>query len=497
VTAAGAGLMASFLLVAGPNGAVGLDDERGHPVRSIEDAESLLRGCRSAEAAEAFSAILAARPADERALAGRIEAWIDSDRWVDALSEVSRLGDRVESSGPLASAAGATLYRAGRIDEARRVIERHATPTALSARGLSVLGAVRLAEGRGEEAIEWMRRALEADPGDARVVLRAAEATNSRTEAAERLARYLAIAERDDPDRREGARGTLGWLRVLADRRIWQPVSSRPMRVELALIPVVGASAEPAGWTVTARLGASRRKVRLLLDTGSGGLFLVDRVARRAGFEALGEETTFGGGGSGRHRSARGIVPQVAFGELAFEDALVTTNAEDLDPTGRYQGILGPGVFEGYRVTIDPGRRTLTLVQDGERLAAGAPYWVVAGQILVRAAARGAPDGLFLLDTGATSSVLGLAYVASVPGARMIDRAATQGYGGAIAGARRVEGVELELLGHGTGRVPLIAADLAARSRLGGVEIAGYLGLDLLRGRVLVIDPASRLVDLR
>lgn len=143
------------------------------------------------------------------------------------------------------------------------------------------------------------------------------------------------------------------------------------------------------------------------------------------------------------------------------------------------------------------GRRSLTLEREGPRLATGAPYWVVAGQILVRARAHGAPDGLFLLDTGATSSIVGLAYVASVPGARWIDPASTRGYGGAIAGARRVLGVEIELLGHGTGRVPLVAADLSGRSRLGGVEIAGYLGLDLLQDRVLVLDPDSRLVDLR
>ncbi len=469
----------------------------GPPAPTLEEAEALLRGCRPVEAAAAFAAILDERAEDERAIAGRIEAWIDADRWVDASNEASRLGERVTTSAHLASAAGAALYRAGRIDEAGRVLEPQASSTGLGARGMSVLGAVRLAQGRGAEAIEWMRRALEADPEDARVVLRSAEATSSRAEAVERLTRYLALADRDDPDRREGARGTLAWLRTLGDRRVWRASTPQPERIELPLAAVIGSSAAAVGWTVPARLGASRRKVRLLLDTGSGGLFLVDRVARRAGLETLAEETTFGGGGTGRHRSTRGVLARVAFGALAFEDALVTTSPGDLDPTGRYQGILGPGVFEDYRLTIDLGRRSLTLERDGPRLATGAPYWVVAGQILVRARAHGAPDGLFLLDTGASSSIVGLAYVASVPGARWIDPVSTRGYGGPIAGARRVEGVEIELLGHGTGRVPLIAADLAGRSRLGGVEIAGYLGLDLLQDRVLVLDPASRRVDLR
>jgi hypothetical protein len=248
---------------------------------------------------------------------------------------------------------------------------------------------------------------------------------------------------------------------------------------------------------VTAHVGPKRRRVALLLDTGSGGLFVGDRVARRAGAVPLEVETAFGGGGSGRHRTTRALLPELGLGGLVFADALVSSGTGAADPAGRYQGILGPGVLEGYRVSIDLGRRTLTLDRRGEPFSTGTPCWVVGGQLLVRARARGAPDGLFLVDTGATTSVLSHAYAATVPGLAWIDPAAPRGYGGAIGGARRVDGAEVLWLGHGTGRGRLIAADLSDRSRLSGVEIAGYIGLDLLRDRVLVLDIDARRADLR
>jgi Tfp pilus assembly protein PilF len=476
---------AALLLCACLVGEPGPDD--------LARAEAFLRQGRAREAAETFEAILARTPEDERALGGRIEAWIDADRWTEALEEARRLGERGRSSGRLASAVGSALYRAGLLEEASELLASHATANDLTPRGWTVLGLLRLAEGRSAEAVERMAGALAADSEDARIVLRAAEVATTRAEAASRLTRYLEIGAADDADRLEGARGTLRWIRALGERSVWR-ARAAPDRLVLPLAPVAG-----GGWTVAARIGPKRRAARLLFDTGSGGVFLVDRVARRGEFEELAQETAFGGGGSGRHRSARGLVRSFSLAGLEFEDALVETTTVEIDPSGRYQGVLGPSVLDGYRLLVDLRDGTLTLERQGTSASGtdGVPYWNVSGQLLVRAAARGAPEGLFLLDTGATHSVLDLDYAARVPGARLEASAAARGYGGAIAGARRVDRAELTLLGHDTGGRPLVASDLGARSRLGGVEIAGYIGMDLLAGTVLVIDPFTRRVDLR
>ena len=119
---------------------------------------------------------------------------------------------------------------------------------------------------------------------------------------------------------------------------------------------------------------------------------------KKAGLVPLAEETVFAGGGSGRTRSSRGILPSLAIGDLVFRDALVTTTRDELDPQGRIHGVLGVQAFAGYAITLDLDRGRLVLASPPAE-AFGEPYWSVGGQMLVRAKAEAAPgDGLFLFD---------------------------------------------------------------------------------------------------
>ena len=101
--------------------------------------------------------------------------------------------------------------------------------------------------------------------------------------------------------------------------------------------------------------------------------------------------------------------------------------------------------------------------------------------------------GLFLLDTGAMRSLLSLDYAGGLEQASLLDAADLQGLGGRYEGARSVENTKLAFQGL-QGRGPLIAVDTSTRSRMTGVEIAGYLGLDLLDRRRIVIDTRSRTI---
>jgi hypothetical protein len=71
------------------------------------------------------------------------------------------------------------------------------------------------------------------------------------------------------------------------------------------------------------------------------------------------------------------------------------------------------------------------------------------------------------------------------------------GFGGAVSGARSASGVEVVFSGLRTGAKGLGAIDLSQRSRLAGVEVSGFIGLDLLDGAVLEIDTRNRLVGAR
>ncbi len=71
--------------------------------------------------------------------------------------------------------------------------------------------------------------------------------------------------------------------------------------------------------------------MKLLLDSGSPGLYVVQRVAQRCGFAPLAERVTFGGGGTKRHVVQRGLFDRLALGELHFERALATVAKREVD----------------------------------------------------------------------------------------------------------------------------------------------------------------------
>ncbi len=358
------------------------------------------------------------------------------------------------------------------------------------ARGILTLGLLRLAEGNSDAAASLLERATRLAPEDRWVLYWAADGVPSRARSVELLEGYLARSQGDDPDRIESARSALVFQRALGDRKVWVPVE-RPARLELRLMPY-GTGGVVRGRVIQADLGG-RKPIRFLLDTGSTGVFLVERIARKLGFAPLATETRFGGGGDERHRTRRGILPSFGIGGLRYGNALVTVSADEVEPTGQYQGILGIQVFDGYRITIDPAQGRLVLDGPvGDR--AGEPYWTVAGQLLVEASAVGAPNGLFLFDTGAARSLVSSGYVTAIPGAALGRAAEIRGYGGAVRGAREARGVRVEFQSLRTPDAPIPAVDLSLRSRMGGVEVAGYLGLDLLSEARITIDTRARRV---
>jgi hypothetical protein len=144
-------------------------------------------------------------------------------------------------------------------------------------------------------------------------------------------------------------------------------------------------------------------------------------------------------------------------------------------------------------VTIDLSRGKLVLDRTDERID-GPSYWTVSGQMLVRAAAADGEPALFMFDTGATKSVLDLDYAERVPGAELVEGGNLRGYGGAIRQSYLVRSTRLTFQGFDTGEGALRATDLSLRSHLGGVQLAGFLGLDLLGGRRLVVDTVGRRV---
>jgi len=454
------------------------------------EGDRLLAAGRAQEAADAYARVLESS-SDPAAVEGRVRALLALERWPQALEEARAHASRAPGRPRVVSALAEALFRAGRLAEAEQALEGLGPEVRTHARALWTLSRLRGASGAVEEALELVEHALTHDPDAAELHWWAAEVALSRAASVAHLERFIALVGSEDTDRAEAARGSIALFRRLEERPIWVS-ASRPERMEVPLRPVWNDQGRRLGYVISVRLGERDRPVRLLLDTGSPGLFLTRRIARKHGFEPLSETTTFGGGGDRRHRSTRGILSRFELGSLAFVDALATTTAAELEPQGRFHGVVGLSLFNGYRVTFDLPRKRL-LLEPGSNEVSGARYWTCAAQMLVRVTAEAGGSGLFLFDTGASWSVVSASFVESVPGARLGAPADVRTYGGLVPGARFVHGLQLEFEGLRAGG-EVRAVDLSLRSRLTGAEVSGYLGLDLLDGGVLVVDTVARRV---
>jgi hypothetical protein len=152
-------------------------------------------------------------------------------------------------------------------------------------------------------------------------------------------------------------------------------------------------------------------------------------------------------------------------------------------------------IFDGYRVTLDFVKKRLILEAKRDP-SSGDPYYWIAGQLLVRVQATHGSSGLFILDTGAAMSVLSRTFVDSLQGARQGQGVELRMFGGTVEGAQLVQGVDIDYQGFTTGNAGLVVTDMSLPGRLGGVEVAGLLGLDMLAGKRLVFDTTSRHITL-
>lgn len=455
-------------------------------------ARDLLLGGKAAEAAALYRSVLTASPSDAGAMAGRVRSLIACDEWRRALDEARRFASAAPPPPDVVSCLGEALYRAGHLAEVEAVLAPLVSSEAAPARAVLTLGLLRVAEGRDDVGAALLARAVTIDPEDREVLLQAAGGAPTRARTVELLERYLARSAGDDADRIEGARGAVSLYKALGERPVWVR-ATRPARVEIPLWSLRDRTGRATGFVIEMAVPKGK-PVRLLLDSGSTGLFLLERAALKAGVVSLAEQLVIGGGGDARQTAGRGLLASVGFGDLRFEDALATTTREEIDATGRYHGLLGLSVFDGYSLTLDlsRGRMILGPPPDG---ASGDPYWNVSGQLLVEATTRSGSRGLFLFDTGASASLLSLAFAGEEPGARLGDPFSVRAYGGPLRDARSVQGVRLRFQALEGGGTPMVASDLTPRSRIGGVEVSGYLGLDLLDRTRIVIDTRARRVS--
>jgi tetratricopeptide (TPR) repeat protein len=387
----------------------------------------------------------------------------------------------------------------------------------------SQLGTVLAARFRFDGARAAFERALALDPRETTALSAVASLAEDRAERIVLLERFLAAA----PDRGElveairGARESIALTRALGDREIFV-FERADLPAKLELDPLVVGPGRIQGWTMKVELGEKKR-VRVLLDSGAAGLHVSPRTARKAGLEPLAAGTLVGGGGSGEHDIEQGIIGSLDMGPVRYRDVLAVQAADSLHSRGRYHAIMGFDVLPTTRLTLEPDERTLSIdeqdavrypgdEESGDPLAIdpwpprasdAVPLLRVAGMLLVPVSLESddaAIEVLALLDTGATQTFLDLATAEALGPFQRGVRAQTRGYGGTIQLEGFVRRVTVDIGGVSDRLADVPVFDLGDRARVTGVHVGGFVGLDWITERSLVLDFGEgtvRLLDAR
>ncbi len=366
-------------------------------------------GCdRSASPAMPDVAALAAT-AEKSGTAADFSRAIDAahaaDEWQTAL-RLSELAEERLADMP-AGLRGLTVLayaRAGRLADAQRAAESidaaSRDPTAveamlhvaLASRGPAAAAAMaeRLESLGAERPLGWIAMATHllyaGREGDARDVLKRGE---------RRMGDVAGKRLENDADK---LAGMAGWIDEMGGQpaNVIESFGVAPLPIDqIVRVPSVVAHINGDG------------PFRLLLDTGAGAAVLLGtRVAERLELKTHRMGHVLGVGGMAEVRG--GIVEEMRFGSVVCSNVPVLLDEEGGSPLlAARDGVLGTGVFNSARITMDFERSELRVSPSSEEPAAGEPLniWQFGEHLFAGVQLEGGP-ATAMLDSGAAVGCL-------------------------------------------------------------------------------------------
>jgi len=292
--------------------------------------------------------------------------------------------------------------------------------------------------------------------------------------------------------------------------------------------------------------------VKLLLDTGAGGILVSRKVAEKAELTRL-SSLRFGGiGDRGLQTGYTAVAGHIRIGELEFQDCVVAVSNQGAIADG--DGLIGADVFGDYLVDIDFPEMRLklsplpkrpedpapptSLNSEGEEQASAetdlkegsaseptskgqktspprtqtsrrlpkdryiAPEMVnwtkvfrFGHAILVPTSVNDSKPKLFELDTGAFSNVLSLRAGREVAKVGSDYRDQVMGVSGKVNQVYSSKKATLAFGHLRQSNLGIITFDLSNVSAQTGTEVSGFLGFEMLRRLELKLDYRDGLVD--
>lgn len=486
-------------------------------------ADKLVRQRKYDAAIEAYRASLTeAKSNDDKAAAraGLIHALISASRVQEALDEAAAAQKEMPDNAVVLEAVGAARYRHGETMEAAKAwnAATHADPCNARVH-FDMSNYLRLngMYASSQRQIDIGRKLTGAKP-----VVRTAAATPTQYDAvAERLSKQLDNPDLS-PEERKRIEQTIAIAKVHS-RGSCELVTPVPS-TKLPMFALSNGPGRIYGAGMTIELNG--KKKRFQVDTGASGLAISRAAAQSAGITSEAKSQSGGVGDEGPASTNLAHVDKIVIGNMEFHNCLVhyfdkKSTLEDLD------GLVGPDIFSNYVVTFDfPSREmrldplpavpsetetaTHGLQTAGDSQEARAQLrdryvspemqdWTkvfrYGHMLILPTKLNGGPSRLFIMDTGATRSVIAPEAASAVTSTRDVsDMVTFHGIAGKVASVNAAEKVTLEFA-NVKQPVEGMASFNAVGLRSSGVDVSGLIGFDALYTLIISIDYRDNLVN--
>ncbi|MGZ4835606.1 MAG: TonB family protein, partial [Terriglobales bacterium] len=312
-------------------------------------ADQLYRTGKFAEAENSFQALLKADPKLVPAHVGLVWTMLRQQKIDESLDAVNAGLAAQPDSAVLLAAKGDVQFRRGEMSDAEKsyLAAKKLNPKEVRA----YLGLARLYRSYSlyRSAYDNLQIAHELAPGD-REVQRAWLGMLPRKERLAAMEAYLAGPHLDDEEETRWMKDHLEFLKETADKPIHAcRLISKVEQTQTKLEVMFGDSQRMRGIGLSAKVNG--HNVRLLLDTGVGGIMLGRKAAEKAGLSRISSGHYGGIGEKGLQTGYTAVADSIRVGELEFQDCVVSVS--DKRSVADEDGLIGADVFAAYLIDID------------------------------------------------------------------------------------------------------------------------------------------------
>jgi tetratricopeptide (TPR) repeat protein len=419
-----------------------------------------------------------------------------------------KLSQKVLAEAPeLAAAhefAGEVLFRRGEFAQAEAEFKQSTKLDPNFARAWWGLARIAACESMDKTADQYFRRAHELAPRDPQLYL----AWAMRLKGAEHIDALETYASMSDPNREQQA---LDGLRehIRLDKSLrGRKVTSLASPYEKTVVPLLALVNSNRSRSYGVEVDINGKKLKLVLDTGAGGIVIQRSAAEKAGVTRLMDVNLNGFGDNAKLRSGyMGLAARVAIGNVQFQDALVNVSNQEFQDIE--DGLIGTNVFSEFLVTLDFAARTMRLdplpgYHPGgeESVDATAPadlqgwtrFFQFGHLLLIPTRVGESREALFVIDTGAARTLISYDMAAEVSKLAPDAKTGLRGINGQVADVYQTGDLYLQFAGFRQKSLGITSFDMWTQSRGIGAEISGFLGLPVLSLFTITLDYRAGMV---